>query len=65
MRTKQPETYASGSIERFGMDEDEQFFLEIAFNEPGVSEGEVILSVLKQSRRCVQEVIANLARFLY
>ena len=55
----------SFDCEKPDMDEDEQFLLEIAFNEPGVSEGEVILSVHKQSRRCVQEVIGNLARFLY
>jgi len=39
--------------------------LEIAFNEPGIAEGEVILTVLKESLRCVQDVVGNLSRFLY
>lgn len=45
--------------------EDDQFVLEIAFNEPRIAEGEVILSVLKQSRRRVQEVASYLMTFMY
>jgi len=47
------------------MNDNPQFLLEIAFNEPGIAEGEVILTVLKESLRCVQDVVGNLSRFLY
>jgi hypothetical protein len=44
---------------------DDQFALEIAFNEPEIAEGEVILSVLKQSRRLVQQIASSLMTFMY
>jgi len=47
------------------MHKHEQFMLEIAFNEPGISEGEVVITVLKESIRCVQKIVGNLARFMY
>ena len=47
------------------MNEDEKFLLEVAFNEPGVSEGEPILTVLHESRRRVQQVVSELLPFLY
>jgi hypothetical protein len=42
----------------------EEPFFEIALNEPGIAEGEVVISVLKQSLRSVQEVVGNLTRFM-
>jgi|SRR5580704_3789732 hypothetical protein len=48
-----------------GMDQNPQFLLEIAFNEPGVAEGEVVLVVLKQSLRCVREIVGNLLPLIY
>jgi hypothetical protein len=43
---------------------DEAPFLEIALNEPGVAEGEVLITVLK-SLRGVQGVVGTLVRFMY
>lgn len=45
--------------------EDDQLALEIAFNEPGIAEGEIVLSVLKQSRRLVQEIASYLMTLMY
>jgi hypothetical protein len=42
-----------------------QLLLEIAFNEPTVAKAKVVLTVLKESRRCVQEIAGNLTRFMY
>ncbi len=47
------------------MELNEYPFLEIAFNEPGIAVGEVVITVLKESLRCVKEVVGNLSRFLY
>lgn len=47
------------------MNENPQFLLEIAFNEPGIAEGEVAFTVLKESLHCVQEIAGNLTRFMY
>ena len=47
------------------MELNEYPFLEIAFNEPGVAVGEVVITVLKESLRCVKEVASNLLRFMY
>jgi hypothetical protein len=52
------------NIAELDMDEEEKFFLEIAFNEPGISEGEIILTVLKESLRRVQQLVSDFAPLL-
>jgi hypothetical protein len=47
------------------MHQNKQFMLEIAFNESGTSEGEIIVAVLKESCRCVQKIASDLVRFMY
>ena len=47
------------------MHKHEQFMLEIAFNEPRVAEGEVVMTVLKESLRCVQQISRDFLRFMY
>jgi hypothetical protein len=44
--------------------EEQQLLVEIAFNEPGISEGEPIITVLKESFRLVPEIVGDLARFV-
>jgi|SRR5208282_5282761 len=47
------------------MDQSKQFMLEIAFNEPGISKGEVIVAILKDSSRHVQQIARDLLPFMY
>jgi hypothetical protein len=42
-----------------------QLLLEIAFNEASVAKAKVIVTVLKESRRCVQQIAGDLVRFMY